>query len=40
MHHVKVLESKSGGKMANTFNFYLQVTVKWQSQSYISDEIY
>jgi len=40
MHHVKVLESKSHGKMAKTFNFYLQVTVKRQSKSYISDEIY
>jgi len=38
-HQVKVLESKSGSKTANTFDFYLQVTVKWQSTSYSSDKI-
>jgi len=39
-HHLKVLEFKSGTKTADRFDFYLQVTVKWQSKSYISDEIY
>jgi hypothetical protein len=39
-HHVNVLESKSGEKTANTFNLHQQVSVKRQSKSYISDEIY
>jgi len=39
-HHATVLESKSGGKMANTLDFYLQVTNKWQSKIYISNEIW
>jgi hypothetical protein len=40
MHYVKFLESKSGGKVANTFDFYWQVTVKLPSECYISDKIY
>jgi len=39
-HHVTVLQFKSGGKTANTFNCYLQVTVMWQSKRYICDKIY
>jgi len=39
-HYVKALESKSGGKTANMFDFNLQVIVKWQWKSYISDVIY
>jgi hypothetical protein len=39
MHHVKVLESKSRKRMAKTFHFYLQATIKWQSKSYMSDEM-
>ena len=39
-HHVKVLESKSGCKTAKKFNFCLQVSVKWERNSEISDEIY
>jgi len=39
-HRVKVLETKWQGNMGTMFDFYLQVTVKWQSESYISDEIY
>jgi len=31
--HPKVVESKSGCKMANTFDFCLQATVKWESNS-------
>jgi hypothetical protein len=38
-HHLNVLESKSGCKMAITFGFFLQVTVKWQSKSSISNEM-
>jgi len=38
-HHVKVLESESRCKTAKTFSFILQVTVKWQSKSNISDEM-
>jgi len=40
MHHLKVLEAKSGGKTANTGDIYLKVTVKGQSKCYISDELY
>jgi hypothetical protein len=40
MHHVKVLESKSGCKRAITYCFNLQVTAKWQSKRNISDEMY
>jgi len=40
MHHVEVLEFQSGSSRANTFDFYMQGTVKWQSKSYISDTIY
>jgi len=39
-HYVRVLESKSCGKPAKIFDFYLQITVKWQSISYISDQIH
>jgi len=39
-HHPKGIKSKSGCKMAKTFNFGLQVTVKWESNRYIRDEIY
>ena len=39
-HRVKVLQSKSRGNMAKTFHYYLQVTVKPQSKSYIINEIY
>jgi hypothetical protein len=38
-HHVNVLKSKSDCKMAIMFDFILQVTVKWQSKSNISDEM-
>jgi len=38
-HHVHILESKSHFKTAKTDGFFLQVTVKWQSKSNISDEI-
>jgi len=38
-HHVHVLESESRCKMAKMFSFILQVTVKWQSTSNISDEM-
>jgi len=38
-HHVKVLESKSHFKTAKTYGFFLQVTVKSQSKSNISDEM-
>ena len=38
-HHAKVSESKSVRKTANTFDFYLPITVQWQSKSHISDEI-
>jgi len=38
-HHLKVLESKSGCKTAKTFDFGLQVTLKWESNSWIRDEI-
>jgi hypothetical protein len=40
MHHVNVLESKSCEKSAHMFNLHEQVTVKRQSKSYISEEIY
>jgi len=39
-HHVNVLESKSHCKTAKTFCFILQVTVKWQSKSNISDKMW
>jgi len=38
-HHVHVLKSKSGCKTAITFRFILQVTLKWQIKSHISDEM-
>jgi len=38
-HHLKVLESKWRCMTAKTFDFFLQVTVKWESTSWISDEI-
>jgi len=38
-HDVKVLESKLHCKTANTFGFFLQVTVKWQSKRNVSDEM-
>jgi len=38
-HHVNDLESISHCKTAKTFCFILQVTVKWQSKSNISDEM-
>jgi len=38
-HHVKVLESKSHFRIAETYNIFLQVTVMWQSKSNISDEM-
>jgi hypothetical protein len=37
--HLNVLESKSHCKTAKTFCFILQVTVKWQSKSNLSDEM-
>jgi len=39
MHHVKVLESKSHCKIAKMCSSFLQVTVKWQCKSNISDEM-
>jgi len=39
-HHATDLESKSGCKTANTFDFCLLHSVQWETQSYISDEIY
>jgi len=39
-HLAKVLESKTGCTMANMFDFYLLITVKSDSKSNISDEIY
>jgi len=36
-HHVNVLESESPCKTVKTFSFILQVTVKWQSKSNISN---
>jgi hypothetical protein len=38
-HNVKVLKSKSACTTALTFDFILQVTVKWQSKSNIRDEM-
>jgi len=38
-HHANVLKSKSHCKTAQMFSFHLQVTVKRQSKSNISDEI-
>jgi len=38
-HHENVVESKSHCMTAKTFCFILQVTVKWQSKSNISDEM-
>jgi len=38
-HHVKVLDSNSHCKTAKTCSFFLQVTVKWQCKSNISDEM-
>jgi len=40
MCHAKVLESKSGCKPANTCDFWLPITIKWEHKSYISDDIY
>jgi hypothetical protein len=40
MQQAKVQESKSGGKMVNMFDLYLQVTAKSLSKTYISDKIY
>jgi len=39
MHHAIVLKSKSGGKTAIKFGLILQVTVKRQSKSNISDKM-
>jgi len=39
MDHVIVLESKSHCKTARMCGFFLQVTVKWQCKSNISDEM-
>jgi len=38
-HDVNVLESESLCKTAKMFSSILQVTVKWQSKSNISDEM-
>jgi len=38
-HHMKILASESRCKTAKTFSFILQVTVKWQSKSNISNEM-
>ena len=38
-HHVKGTESKSGCKRANTCDFCLPSTVKWESKCYIREEI-
>jgi len=38
-HRVNVLESESRCKTANPFSFILQVTVKWQSKSNMSDKM-
>jgi len=39
-HYSKDVESKSGCKIDNKFDFCLPITVKWESKSYISDDIY
>ena len=39
-HHAKDIQSLSGCNIANTFDFCLPIAVKWESNSYISDEIY
>ena len=39
-HYVKVLESKSGDKIADTFDLQQHVTVQRPTKSNISDEIY
>jgi len=38
-HHTKDLESKSPCKTANTCDYCLLITVRWESKSNISDEI-
>ena len=38
-YNMNVLLSKFGCKMAYTFGFFLQATVKWQIKSNISDEM-
>ena len=38
-HHVKFLESNSHFKLAKTYGFFLHVTLNWQSESNISDEM-
>jgi hypothetical protein len=40
MHRPKVLEPKSRCEMANTFDFGLPTTVKWQRKSYCCDKVY
>ena len=39
MHHTKGLGTKSRCKMANTCNYCLPITVKWESKSYINDKM-
>jgi len=39
-HHAQVLESKSRCTTATNFDFCSPITVKWESNSYIIDEMY
>jgi len=38
-HHAKGLESKWDWRTANTYDFYLPITVMWAQKSYITDDI-
>jgi len=40
MHYAKDLESKSGCKMANTFDIRLPFSGNWETKSFISKKIY
>jgi len=40
MHNAKAAESYSGFNMPNTFDFCFLITVKCESNSQISDELY
>jgi len=39
-HNGKAPVFKSGGEMANTYDLFPPVNVKWQSERYVGDEIY
>jgi len=39
-HHAKVLEPKWSSKTANKLDFSLPISVRWESKTYISNEIY